>query len=184
MLIRELSRGAVLRSVVALSVLTGVVVGGLLSPVPSLHGSMSEAEVRSLSPAQKKAKAKALAKCKKIKSSAKRKQCVRKVNLKFRADPKPGNTWQVGVWDNYYSPDRLAIKANDMVNWTWNEPNGREAHDVSLLKGPSGVKSLDFTSPTTAVPGTKFKRQFKVPGTYDLICSLHHQMTMQVKVTR
>lgn len=159
-----------------------VVALGLSVPASSSSGPSGGSEVRALTPAQKKAKAKALAKCKKIKSPAKRKQCIKRVDAKF--GPKAGKTWQVGVWDNYYSPNELEIKANDLINWTWREANGREAHDVTLLAGPKGVRGIDFQSPTTAQFGTKFKRQLKVPGTYDFICSLHYQMTMQVKVTR
>lgn len=162
--------------------LASVLVLGLSVPASSMSGPTGGQDLRSLTPAQKKAKAKALAKCKKIKSSTKRKQCIKRVDKKY--GPKPGKTWQVGVWDNYYNPDRLAIKANDLINWTWKEPNGREAHDVTLMSGPRGVSPYDFLSPTTAVFGTKFKRQLEVPGTYDFICSLHFQMTMQVKVTR
>lgn len=179
---RESGKRPGVRLGLAAVALASVLALGLSTPASSMSGPIGGSELRSLTPAQKKAKAKALAKCKKIKSSNKRKQCIKRVAKKY--GPKPGKTWQVGVWDNYYSPELLAIKANDLVNWTWREPNGREAHDVTLMSGPRGVSPYDFLSPTTAVFGTKFKRQLKVPGTYEFICSLHYQMRMQVKVTR
>lgn len=173
---------------VAVAAATAVLGFALSLPASSLSGMAGETEARALSPAQKKAKAKAIASCKKIKSEARRKRCLKNVNERFRPDPKPGKTWQVGIWDNYYShvnsPGTLDVKVNDLVNWTWQEQNGREAHDVTLFSGPKGVSVYDFMSPTTAVYGTKFKRQLKVAGTYEFICSLHYQMRMQVKVTR
>lgn len=159
---------------------------GLISMPAASFSSPSEGsgEARSLTPAQKKAKAKALRKCRNIKAGARRKACIAKVEKKYGGAATTAKTWQVGVWDNYYSPQDLNLKLNDSINWTWKEPNGREAHDVGLLSGPSGVSPYDFLSSTTAVFGTKFKRRFKVPGNYSFICSLHYTMTMQVKVTR
>ena len=173
-----------LRLGVAIAAAVAVFGFTLSLPASSLSGPTAGPQTRSLTPAQKKAKAKAIARCKKIKSEAGRKRCLKNVNERFRPNPKPGRTWQVGLWDNYYSPDSLDVKANDLVNWTWQQQNGREAHDVTLMSGPRGVSVYDFMSPTTAVYGTKFKRQLKVPGTYEFICSLHYQMRMQVKVTR
>lgn len=166
-------------ALVATSVLVGL---GLSLPATSVSGSLGQDDIRSLTPAQKKKKAREMAKCRKIKSATKRNQCIKKVNKRFGS--KPGKTWQVGVWDNYYSPDSLKLRVNDSINWSWKERNGREAHDVGLESGPKKADPYDFLSPTTAVFGTKFKRQFKVPGNYSFICSLHYQMTMQVKVTR
>lgn len=178
------SKRSSLRFGVALAASAAVLGFALSLPATSLSGTSGGSEARSLTPAEKKAKAKAIAKCRKIRSDSRRKRCVKNVNARFRPDPKPGKTWQVGIWDNYYSPDSLDVKANDLVNWTWKEENGREAHDVTLMSGPKGVSVYDFMSPTTSIYGTKFKRQLKVPGTYDFICSLHYQMRMQVKVTR
>lgn len=158
---------------------------GLSLPAASMSAPTGGGDVRSLTPAQKKAKARAMAKCKKIKSKAKRNACVKKVNKKYAPKkPAAGKTWQVGVFDNYYLPADLEIKVNDSINWTWQEPMGREAHDVRMQSGPPGVGPFDIRSPTTAVFGSKFKRQFKVAGTYDLFCSLHTLMNMQVKVTK
>lgn len=171
-----------LRPAVPLVALVAVTALGMSLPASSMSGSIGGLEPRSLTPAQKKAKAKALAKCKKVKSPAKRKQCIDRVNRKY--GPKPGKTWKVGVWDNYYLPNSLELKVNDLIDWTWQEQNGREPHDVRLLSGPPGVSRFDFQSPTTAVFGSKFKRPFKVAGTYNLFCSLHRDMTMQVKVKR
>lgn len=178
------SRRSGLRFGVALAAAAAILGFTLSLPASSLSGAVRGTEALSLTPAQKKAKAKAIARCKKIKSEAGRKRCLKNVNERFRPDPKPGKTWQVGLWDNYYSPDSLDVKVNDLVNWTWQQENGREAHDVTLMSGPKGVSVYDFMSPTTAVYGTKFKRQLKVPGSYEFICSLHYQMRMQVKVTR
>lgn len=157
---------------------------GLAIPAASIQAANGDGKVRSLSKAQKKAKAKAMRKCKKIKSKTKRRACVKRVKKKYAPKPAAGRTWQVGVWDNYYAPDTLGIKVNDSINWTWEEQFGREAHDVRLRKGPKGVNRLDIRSTATAVFGTTFKRQFKVAGTYSLFCSLHTEMTMQVKVTK
>ena len=180
----QLNANRWLRPVYASVALVALMLVGLSTPAASLSSPIRAPEVRSLTPAQKKAKAREMAKCRKIKSKSRRDACVKKVNKKYAPKPGSGKTWQVGLWDNYYQPDSLKLKVNDSINWTWQEQNGREAHDVGLLSGPKGVSPYDFLSNTTALFGTTFKRRFKTPGDYSFICSLHYQMTMQVKVTR
>jgi plastocyanin len=86
----------------------------------------------------------------------------------------------VAVGDNYYAPKTLTVKRGTTVTWRW--PGFEEAgdvHDVELKSGPKGVKKFHSESAATDYA---FKRKLTVPGTYKLVCTLHHEMTMSVKV--
>lgn len=171
------------RSRVAIASICAVVGLGLAMPAVSISGSSGDKQVRALTAAQKKAKAKALAKCKKIKSKAKRNACVKKVNSKYAPKPVAGKTWTVDVWDNYYAPDILDVKVNDSIQWVWRETS-REGHNVSLWKGPKGVSPFDFESLIMSPEGSRFKRQVKTAGAYTFYCSLHAGMDMQVNARK
>ena len=88
----------------------------------------------------------------------------------------------VMVGDDYLTPTKLTVKRGTSVTWRW---PGYEAagdvHDVGLKSGPKGVKK--FRSEAASTDYT-FKRKLKVPGTYRLNCSLHHEMRMTIKVRK
>jgi plastocyanin len=88
----------------------------------------------------------------------------------------------VRIYDNYFLKDDLTVKRGATVTWRW--PGVYEAgdvHDVKLKSGPKGAKK--FQSEAAATDYT-FKRKLKVPGRYRIICTLHEEMTMKIKVRR
>lgn len=89
-------------------------------------------------------------------------------------------TKTVKVFDNSYSPSKLKVSKGTTVKWVW--PGFDEAgdvHDVKLKKGPKRVKR--FHSESAATDYT-FKRKLKVPGTYKIVCTLHEEMRMTIRV--
>jgi plastocyanin len=90
-------------------------------------------------------------------------------------------TYNVKVRDDYYSPIKQKIKKGDSVKWAWGNIN-IDSHDVTLKKGPKGVKRADFRSISGAI-GITFKRKFTVKGTYNFYCTIHPDvMKMDVVV--
>jgi plastocyanin len=49
---------------------------------------------------------------------------------------------------------------------------------VVKTKGPGGA----FSSTATSADGVNFKHKFSKSGTYKIICTIHPEMTMKVKV--
>jgi plastocyanin len=88
----------------------------------------------------------------------------------------------VRIYDNYFLKDDLTVKRGTVVKWRW--PGIYEAgdvHDVKLKSGPKGAKK--FHSESAATDFT-FRRKLKVPGRYRIICTLHEEMTMKIRVKR
>ena len=88
----------------------------------------------------------------------------------------------IDLGDNYYAPKTVTVAKNTTVTWRW--PGFEEAgdvHDVKLKTGPKGAKK--FQSESAATDYT-FKRKLTVPGTYRIVCTLHEEMTMTVKVRK
>jgi plastocyanin len=90
---------------------------------------------------------------------------------------------RIDVRDKYFAPSLVSIKSGQSILWSWNAVN-RDAHNVDLIGPPPGVKRLDFSTPSSPSVGFEFRRTFKVPGTYDFVCSIHHNMTMTVEVSK
>lgn len=173
------------RLLIAMAVGASVLALGVLIPGASTATITSGGELRALTPAQKKAKTRALAKCRKIKAKARRIACVKRVNRKYSSGSTGtpvGKVWDVELWDDYFLPASLDIEANDAVSWVWKQAD-REPHNVNPLALPGGVNRWAFTS-NTGGEGTRFQRQFTVPGTYEFVCTFHALMSMQVRVTR
>jgi plastocyanin len=98
------------------------------------------------------------------------------------AAPAYAGTKTVRIYDNYFLPDSLTVKSGTTVVWRW--PGADEAgdvHDVKLKSGPKGVKK--FQSEAAATDYT-FKRRLRKPGRYRIVCTLHEEMKMQIKVRR
>jgi plastocyanin len=89
---------------------------------------------------------------------------------------------RVQVGDNFYSPTKLTIKKGNSVNWVWSKTN-YSTHNVTLIKGPKGVKKGEFTS-VSGARGLHFKRTFTTPGRYDFECTIHPSMDIAVTVKR
>lgn len=86
----------------------------------------------------------------------------------------------VGVIDFAFTPKTLTISKGTAVRWTWGKRDF-SAHNVTLTKGPSGVKKRDFTS-TTSAHHKPFERTFNKAGTYRFVCTIHAFMTLKVVV--
>ncbi len=80
-------------------------------------------------------------------------------------------TKKVSVGDDFFKPTKLTINKKSAINFVWNKSNF-DSHNVTLIKGPKGVKHSKFTSITGTI-GIHFKRQFLTPGTYHFICTIH-----------
>ena len=88
----------------------------------------------------------------------------------------------VTLGDNYYAPTTLKVKRGTKVTWRWpGFDQGGDVHDVKLRKGPKGVKKFHSESASTDYT---FKRKLTVPGTYRIVCTLHEEMRMTVKVRK
>jgi plastocyanin len=87
----------------------------------------------------------------------------------------------VEVADNYYLPAKLTVKPDTAVTWKWPADEAIDVHDVKLKSAPDGVKKWQ-SDPASS--GYRYKRTFKKPGTYKIICTLHEEMKMTVRVKR
>jgi plastocyanin len=85
---------------------------------------------------------------------------------------------RVQVGDDYYGPTHLTVKPGTKIRWVWLADNG-DSHDVKLVKSPHGVKRFHSASAATAYT---FTRTLTKRGTYKILCTLHQDMTMTIKV--
>jgi plastocyanin len=102
--------------------------------------------------------------------------------LLLSAAPAQAARKTVRIYDNYFLADSLSVKRDTVVVWRW--PGADEAgdvHDVKLKSGPRGVKK--FHSEAAATDFT-FRRKLKKPGRYRIVCTLHEEMKMQIRVRR
>ncbi len=88
----------------------------------------------------------------------------------------------VRIYDNYFLKDDITVKRGAIVTWRW--PGFDEAgdvHDVKLKSAPDGVRKWQ-SEPASS--GYRFKRTLRTPGRYRIICTLHEEMTMTIRVRR
>lgn len=105
-------------------------------------------------------------------------------------------TKTVQVKDDFFAPVSVKVKKNDKIKWSWDAMNGN-SHNVTLVKGPKGVKKgckttgKDAYSPliskcnksASGAVGIKFTKKMNVKGNYKFICTIHPTvMTMTAKV--
>ena len=94
------------------------------------------------------------------------------------AAPRPKT---VNVADVEFAPESLTVRKGTLVRFNW---VGLQTHNVTKGSGPGRF----FRSRDTSKPGVNFKRRFKKPGRYTLICTLHvpddMRMTLRVKRKR
>ena len=81
---------------------------------------------------------------------------------------------KVKVADDFFSPTKMTIKRGDKVNFVWS-PTNTSTHNVTLVKGPKGVKKSKFTS-LDGSTHFHFERKFTVPGKYHFLCTIHPWM--------
>ena len=181
-----------MKSLLNMKRLPGILAVGLVALAVGAAGAppavAADASISGLTKQQQKKKKKALKKCAKKKPAKKAKKCKKQVNKKYKKIAKnnapKGKTVTVNLGDNFFVPNVVDLKVNDSINWSWAQVNGREAHNVTLTQGPSGVSRNDFVSQTTTDTGYRFKRTFVKAGGYSFVCSLHFAMTMDVKVSQ
>lgn len=86
----------------------------------------------------------------------------------------------VKVRDNFYSPLSLSVPLNSTISWRWPSIPG-DVHDVYLTKRPTGVKRFHSE---LAASDYSFKRKLAKSGTYKIVCTIHEEMTMTIKVRK
>jgi plastocyanin len=101
----------------------------------------------------------------------------------FSAVPAQGAaTKTVTLGDNYFAPKTLKVKRGTKVAWRWpGFDAGGDVHDVKLRSGPAGVKKFHSEAASTDYT---FKRKLTKAGTYRIVCTLHEEMRMTVKVRK
>ena len=87
-------------------------------------------------------------------------------------------TEKVRIFDNYYEPARLTVPKGSTIKWQWPMTTG-DTHDVTLDKGPKGVKKFQSE---IAASEYVYSKKLTVTGKYRIICSLHEEMTMNITV--
>jgi plastocyanin len=89
----------------------------------------------------------------------------------------------VKVKDNFYTPDSVGVSKGGKVKWDWTPTFNQ--HNVTLRKGPRGVRKRQFRSQTTNDPSFFFVKRFKKAGKYQFYCTVHPDvMRMTVTVHR
>jgi plastocyanin len=86
------------------------------------------------------------------------------------------------VRDYYFSPHALKVKRGTKITWKW--PGAGETgdvHDVKLKKGPRGVKHFHSH---IAASDYHYTRKLTKPGTYRIICTIHHGMKLKIVVRK
>jgi plastocyanin len=73
-----------------------------------------------------------------------------------------------------FSPDKKSISAGTKVKFKWIDGK----HNIVKSSGPGG--SID--SGIFNTPGVNFSHKFSKPGTYKLICTIHDNMKVKLKV--
>jgi plastocyanin len=86
----------------------------------------------------------------------------------------------VKLYDNSFLPLKLTVNRGSTITWKWTG-EAFDVHDVKLKSGPPGVKKF-HSEPASS--GYRYKRTLRVPGRYRIVCTLHEEMTMTIKVRR
>jgi plastocyanin len=86
----------------------------------------------------------------------------------------------VKLFDNYFQPSKLTVNRGTRITWKWPE-FPIDVHDVKLKSGPAGVRKF-HSEPASS--GYRFRRRLKQPGRYKIVCTLHEDMTMKIRVRR
>jgi plastocyanin len=98
------------------------------------------------------------------------------------AAPAEAATKTVRIGDNYFLKDRLTVERGTTIVWRWPSADaGGAVHDVKLRAGPKGAKRFHSEA---AAADYSFRRKLKVPGRYRIVCTLHAEMRMTIRVRR
>ena len=89
----------------------------------------------------------------------------------------------VTLGDNYYAPTTLKVKRGTNGHVALARASTRAATSTtsSCAKAPRARRSSSSESASTDYT---FKRKLTVPGTYRIVCTLHEEMRMTVKVRK
>jgi plastocyanin len=88
------------------------------------------------------------------------------------AATKPQKVW---VQDNFFDRRSIQIAPNEKVVWVW---KGMNRHNVRFTKVPKGAQRGGSKTKT----GGRWRRVFKVEGTYRYICKLYTGMRGTITV--
>jgi plastocyanin len=87
----------------------------------------------------------------------------------------------VKLFDNYYLPLKLTVNKGSTITWKWPDDAVIDVHDVKLKSGPPGVARF-HSEPASS--GYRYKRRLRTPGLYRIVCTLHEEMRMTIRVRR
>ena len=88
----------------------------------------------------------------------------------------------IHIGDNYFTPAAVKVKRGTIVKWKWpGFDMAGDVHDVKLESGPRGVRKF-HSEPASS--DYSFKRKLRVAGKYKIICTLHEDMRMTIRVRR
>jgi plastocyanin len=88
----------------------------------------------------------------------------------------------IKVEDNDYAPKTITVSKGTTVTWKWpGFDQAGDVHDVELKSGPKGVKKFHSDAAATDY---SFKRKLTVAGAYKIVCTLHEEMHMTIRVKR
>jgi plastocyanin len=73
-----------------------------------------------------------------------------------------------------FGPSKLTIKKNDTVKFQW---TGKLSHNVVITKGPTKGKISGLRTKGTV------SRKFTKAGSYTIVCQVHANMVLKLKVT-
>lgn len=86
----------------------------------------------------------------------------------------------IKVRDNFFAPAKLTLPKNSTLTFKWPRIAG-DVHDVYLAAKPKGVKRFHSAA---AASDYSFKRTLKKSGKYLIVCTLHEEMTLSVKIKK
>ena len=88
----------------------------------------------------------------------------------------------IHLGDNYFAPATVKVSKNTVVTWKWPSFDmAGDVHDVKLKSGPKHVKKF-HSQPASS--DFSFKRKLSVAGKYTIVCTLHENMRMTIRVRR
>ena len=102
--------------------------------------------------------------------------CARRRRARASPSARPSK-----LFDNYYLPFKLTVNKGSTITWKWPTDVAIDVHDVKLKSGPAGVRRF-HSEPASS--GYRYRRTLKKPGRYEIVCTLHEEMTMTIRVRR
>jgi plastocyanin len=90
--------------------------------------------------------------------------------------PPPRKTVKVG--DDYFAPAKLTVRRGTVVVFKWLNSN-TSSHDVKLRRAPRGVKRWHSDPAATYY---SYRRKLRVRGKYNVVCTFHVGMVMNIVV--